>query len=106
LLGDPFVALADIVVGVYKEKKVQAWARLIFMMGFSAVASFLFACGAALLPPVRAPWPIAIGHGFVWSAIALVVLFRSSPLTKNMMAVLPSQEAVEELKADVQTISK
>ena len=104
LTGDPFSALATIIVGIYTERKVQQWISLLFQMGFSTVATFLFICGSSLI--ASRSWTISIGSGMLSGAITLVIFFRRSPLTKGMMAVLPSAEAQKEILEDIQVIQK
>lgn len=102
--GDPFAAIAELILGVYKTRKVQTWARLIFSLCFSATTSALFTCGSILVSTKS--WPIALGSGMMIAAIVSTVLFRTSPLTKGMQAVLPSEEAAKEIESNLQVINK
>lgn len=104
MLGDPFAAIAQIIIGIYNSGKVQRWVSLIFQMLFSAVSSFLFVCGTSLV--ASKSWTLSIGSGMITSALVLVVFFRRSPLTKNMIAVLPADEAKMEINTDIQVIEK
>ncbi len=99
---DPFHALADVVLGVYKERKVQNWCKLIFTLSFSAITTFLYVTGGSLA--ATKSWPISIGSGMVSSAVILTVLFRRSDLTKGMIVALPEAEAESEIKTDIQVI--
>jgi len=97
-------ALASLIIGIYKAKKVQTWMTFLFQLGFSAISSFLFVCGTSLVSTKS--WAVSIGSGMVVSSVTLVVFFRKSSLTKGMMAVLPSEEATKELNTDIQIIEK
>ena len=104
ITGDPFTAIVNIFLGIYETKKVQQWVVLLFQMFFSAFSTFLFVCGSSLVSTKS--WSLSIGAGMISSSLVLVVLFRRSPLTKGMMAVLPIDEAKVEIATDVQIIEK
>jgi hypothetical protein len=99
---DPFHALADVVLGVYKEGKAQRWFKLLFTLGFSAMTTFLYVTGGSLA--ATRSWPVSIGSGMVSSAVILTVLFRRSDLTKGMIVALPEDEAKTEVNTDIQVI--
>ena len=99
---DPFHAIAEVVLGVYKERKVQNWCKLIFTLGFSAVTTFMYVTGGALA--ATKSWPVSIGSGMISSAVILTVLFRRSDLTKGMIVALPAEEAKTEINTDIQVI--
>ena len=101
---DPFGALADFVLGKMKQSAMALWMKLLFTMAFSAIASFLFICGSLL--SVKVTPAVAVGTGMVVAAMAMVVLFRRSPLTKGLMVVLPADEAAKELETGFQVIQK
>lgn len=101
---DPLGALAEFVLGKMKQSAMAQWAKLLFTMGFSAAVSFLFVCGSVLA--LRQPAAFAIGSGMVMAAMAMVVLFRRSPLTKALMVVLPAAEAAKEIETNFQVIEK
>jgi len=100
---DPFHAIADVILGVYKERKVQAWVKLIFTLSFSAITTFLYVTGGSLA--ATQSWPISIGSGMVSSAVILTVLFRRSDLTQGMIVALPAEEAKTEINTDTQIIT-
>jgi hypothetical protein len=104
MLADPFAALAQIILGIYNGRKVQRWISLLFQMLFSAISTFLFICGTSLV--ASKSWTISIGSGMISAALVLVIFFRRSPLTKDMMAVLPADEAKVEINTDIQVIEK
>jgi len=101
---DPLSALAEFVLGKMKQSAMAQWAKLLFTMGFSATVSFLFVCGTVL--GLGQPATLAIGGGMVMAAMAMVVLFRQSPLTKGLLVVLPEAEAAREMETDFQIIEK
>ena len=101
---DPFQALAKTIIGIYEGKAIQKWVALLFELIWSGGLTFLFSCGSALI--AKAPPGIAIGTGMVLSAITMTVVFRRSPLTKGLLLVLPSAEALKEIATDVQTIQR
>ena len=99
---NPFQGLASFFLGVLEQRTIQKWASLIFQMAFSAGVSFLYVCSAALI--AGGTFKFAIGSGMGIMAIVLTVFFRTSPLTKNMMAVLPESEAKSEIETNLQVI--
>jgi hypothetical protein len=103
---NPFDAIASFVFDKIKEGVWAQWLKFLFELCFSAVVSFLFTCGT-LLASTHSD-STAIGAGMVMAAICLVTLFRreKSKLTKNMLVVLPSAEAAQEIATDLQTIEK
>lgn len=101
---DPLGALAEFVLGKMKASAMAEWMKLLFTMGFSAAVSFLFVCGSALA--LGQPAAFAIGSGMVMAAMAMVVLFRRSSLTKRLMVVLPEAEATKEIETSFQVIEK
>ena len=103
---NPFDALAQFAFDKIKEGIWAQWLKFLFELAFSAVVSFLFACGSFLL--AQRTVGVSVGWGMLWSAMALTYLFRreTSRLTKGMIVALPSDEAAKELAADFQTIQK
>ena len=101
---DALGALAEFVLGKMKQSAMAQWTKLLFTMGFSATVSFLFVCGSVLA--LGQPAAFAIGSGMVMAAMAMVVLFRRSPLTKGLMVVLPEAEAAKEIETNFQVIEK
>ena len=101
---NPFDGLAKYLLGRLEQKIIQDWARFLFQMAFSALVSFLFTCGTVLVSTKSVI--TAIGSAMVVAAIVLTVFFRTSKLTAGMQAVLPSEEAVQELATGLQTITK
>ena len=101
---NPFDGLAKFLLGRLEQKIIQAWARFLFQMAFSAFVTFCFVCGTVLVSTKSAI--TGIGSGLAMVAIVLTVFFRTSKLTAGMQAVLPSAEAAEELATGLQTISK
>ena len=97
-------AIADAVVRLIQLNRVDKWARLVFTMAFSGSVGFLGVCGGALVS--HRPALEAIGSGMGAAAIVMTVLFRRSELTKGMLVALPAEEAAQEIKADIQVISK
>jgi len=102
---NPFSALAELAIGAWKARTWASWLRLLFCMGCSGVLSFLFVCGSLLAAPPHS-WPISIGTGMVVAAVCMTVVFRRSPLTKGLLLVLPSQEALKEIQTDIEVIEK
>lgn len=103
---NPFDALATFVLGKIKEGLWAQWLRFLFELIFSAVNSFLLACGSMLVAVHSET--TAIGTGMIFAALAMTVLFRreSSRLTKGMLVVLPESEAAKELATDFEVIQK
>jgi len=103
---NPFNAIAEFILGKIKEGIWAAWLKFLFDLIFSAIVSFLFVCGSALVSGARGS--IAIGAGMIAAAVSLTVLFRreTSKLTRGMLVVLPGSEAVKELETDLQVIQK
>jgi len=101
---NPFDGLAHYLLGRLEQKIIQAWTRFLFQMAFSAVVSFLFTCGTVMVSTKSVI--VGVGSGMVMTAIVLTVFFRTSKLTAGMQAVLPSEEAAQELLTGIQTITK
>jgi len=101
---NPFDGLAKYLLGRLEQKIIQSWARFLFQMAFSAIVSFLFTCGTVMVSTKSVI--VGVGSGMVMTAIVLTVFFRTSKLTAGMQAVLPSEEAAQELLTGIQTITK
>src|SRR5258707_10159064 len=99
---DPFHAIGEVVLGIYKERKVQNWCKLIFTLSFSAITTFLYVTGGSLA--ATRSWPISIGSGMVSAAVIMTVLFRRSDLTKGMIVALPAEEAKTEINSNIPVI--
>lgn len=103
---DPFQGLASFILGKLKDSTVALWWRFLFEIAFTAVASFLIACGVS----TRISHSLTLGaaDGMIAAAVCMAYLFRkeSNRLTKGMIVVLPQLEAAEELKANLQVIEK
>jgi ABC-type multidrug transport system permease subunit len=103
---NPFDAIATLILGKIKEGIWAEWLKFLFELGFSALVSFLFVTGTALVADAESL--VAIGAGMIASALSLTVLFRreNSRLTKGMLVVLPSAEAAKEIATDFEIIQK
>jgi hypothetical protein len=103
---DPFQGLAEFVLGKLKASAAALWFKFLFELTFSAVGSFLFICGGALISTRIVT--LSVGAGMVAAAISMTVLFRkeASRLTKGMLVILPADEAAKELSANLQSIQK
>lgn len=101
---NPFNAIAELALGWIKDKILQRWLNLLFELIWSGILSFLFVCGSALAGKTLTG--IAIGSGMIASAICMTIVFRRSPLTKGLLLVLPSAEALKEIQTDVETIQR
>lgn len=101
---NPFDAIGNVFLGWLRDKLIQKWVSLLFELIWSGILSFLFVCGSALAG--KTATGIAIGAGMVTSAICMTIVFRRSPLTKGLLLVLPSAEALKEIQTDVETIQR
>jgi hypothetical protein len=101
---NPFAGLAQYFLGRLEQKIIQHWVRLIFQMGLSALITFLFICGAALV--AGAELEIAVGSGMVMVALVLTVYSRTSKELSGMLFVLPAEEAQKEIDTNFQTITR
>ena len=103
---NPFAGLAEYLLGRLKQSTINLWARFLFELAFSAGVSFLFVCGSVMVSTRSGI--LGIGSGMIAASISATVLFRreSSKLTRGMLAVIPSEEAVKELSTGLQTIEK
>lgn len=86
-----------------RSTRLFEYAVLGVSLAFSATASFLFTCGGSLAAH-RPPWE-AIGTGMMVAAVAMAEVWRRKA-PKGSVAVLPADEAKQELGTDVQVISK
>lgn len=87
-----------------RDTKLFEWVTLLTSLGFSALTSFLFVCGSALV--ANQSKPFAIGSGMVSAAVMATVVWRRSPLTRGTLVALPSKEAEVELGTNTQVITK
>lgn len=94
-ISDPLGFIATL----KKNTKLFQWVSLLFQMGLSALVSFCFTCGSALM--AHATTPVAIGGGMVSVAVVLCTFFGASELTRGMMLVRPEKEAEAQLNADI-----
>lgn len=95
--GDPFVALADLIVGWHKASQLQAWLKLIGGCLLSFWLTFNTVCGGALIAHV--PVPVAIGYGMtVGSAMAYVAFLRANPkLVAGITVAVPTDTATDRI---------
>jgi len=88
-MGDPFRAVADIIVGIHNAGKVQGWARLIFSM----VASYLISLNviAGTMLAAGSPWGVALGSGMLAGAgFSFVAFTRANrKLTEGVVLAVP-----------------
>ncbi len=109
---DPLGSLVDLILGIYKEKKVQNWFKLIFQIVYSGVITFMTSVGTTFLSTIKITnklslaWSISIATGLISSAVVMTYYFRKSSLTTGMMLVLPEEEATTEINTNLQTINK
>lgn len=101
---NPFNAIGELVLGLIKARRLQAWCSLVFELAFSAVVSFLYVCGTALV--AGQPAPVAIGAGMVMAATSCMLVYRRSPATRGMTVALPGEEANTELNSSMQVVQK
>jgi len=103
---NPLEPVATFFLGWMKQSLVGQWLRFLFELAFSAGVSFLFVCGSVMVSTRSGI--LGIGSGMIAASISATVLFRreSSKLTRGMLAVIPSEEAVKELSTGLQTIEK
>ena len=102
---NPFQGIAEFFLGLIKEKTLQGWIRLGVELFLSGLLSFLFVCGTVLIAPPHS-WAIGAGSGMVVASVCMTVVFRRSPLTKGLLLVLPSAEALKEINTDIEVIEK
>ena len=102
---NPFTGIAQFALGLIEHKVLQGWVKLGVELFLSGLLSFLFICGSVLISPPHS-WAIGIGSGMVIAAVCMTVVFRRSPLTKGLLLVLPSSEALAEIHTDIQEIEK
>ena len=102
---NPFEGIASFCLGLIKQKVLQGWIKLGVELFLSGLLSFLFVSGTVLIAPPHS-WAIGVGSGMVVAAICMTVVFRRSPLTKGLLLVLPSAEALKEINTDIEVIEK
>jgi hypothetical protein len=109
---DPFTGIASYFLGRLEQKVFQAWIRLIFQMGISALITGCLTWGTAGAAAIYATHSASIGLaiGFCAALVMISVVLgnyiRTAPETKGMRFVFPSSEAALELGAELQTITR
>lgn len=102
---NPWDAVGTFVVALIKERKIEAWWKLLFQIFASGILSFMSITGAQLAAGVRPS--ISIGIGLITSAAIMTYFIRQAQgLLKGMTFVLPAEEAKTEMHMDVQVITK
>jgi hypothetical protein len=90
-------AIATIITNLIHQHKVDAWARLIIGVSFSAMCTFAGVSGsgglAHLLSGTDAWKSIAMGimEGLIASSATAFWLWTRNPLSKNIPIAVPSQ---------------
>jgi hypothetical protein len=82
-----------------KTTQLFAWLSLLFQMGLSALCTFLFVTGTALVANTDV-W-VSIGAGMISTSVVLGTFFGISPLTRGMFFVRPAAEAKAEIESDI-----
>lgn len=82
-----------------RTTKLFEWLSLLFQMGFSALCTFLFVTGTALVANTDV-W-VSIGLGMSSTAVVLGAFFARSELTRGMFFVRPAAEAKAEIESDL-----
>lgn len=90
-MGDPFAAIADIIVGWHKAGQLEGWLKLLFSVSYSFVISFCTASGASLV--AGGSGKASLGYGLLSGAAMSFVSFQnaSSKLTKGITVVVPQE---------------
>lgn len=101
---NPWDGVAHFFLGLIEQKKIQGWYTLIFQLVFSSLVTFLYVTGSALAAGTNAL--ISVGLGMVSAALVLTVLFKRSPMTKGMLAIIPAEEMIKENTTNLQVIDK
>ena len=80
------------------------WLKLLFLLIFSAVVSYLVVDGGALVKGI--PELIARGYGYLAAAGALTLCFitNGAKLFKDMSAIIPNQEVIAQLETEFQKV--
>jgi hypothetical protein len=80
------------------------WLKLLFLLIFSGVVSYLVVDGGALVKGT--PELIARGYGYLAAAGALTLCFKinGAKLFKDMPAIMPNQEAIAQLETEFQKV--
>jgi hypothetical protein len=101
----PFITgTFSLIENLIRQHRLNEWAKLFFSIVFSYSTTFSFVCGTALT--AGKSWHIAAGSGMVSGAVVVTYLFRRSPLTKGLLAALPTEEASKELDTDLQILQR
>jgi hypothetical protein len=95
MLGDPFAAIADIIVGWHKTGIIVKWAKLIFGPIFSFWITFNTVAGGCLV--AKLGWPVSIGYGMMsGAAFALsAYLHADSKATAGIVIAVPQQSEAD-----------
>jgi hypothetical protein len=97
-------AIVQAITSLIQIHKINQWAKLVFTMAFAGTGGFLFTTGTSLVS--HRPGYEAIGSGLIMASVCMAALYRSSPLTKGLVTVLPEAEATAEINTDLQRIER
>lgn len=95
---DPISGVAKLILGLWEGKKIQNWAVLIFELFLSGLLGFLLTCGSAFA--LHSPAIVGIGRGMIVSAVLMLAVYNSNPLTKGMRIVVPKLDEAEKAIAE------
>jgi hypothetical protein len=89
----------EIKKGIWAE-----WLKLIFLLIFSGLVTFLFVDGGILI--AGGEELVARGYGYTAAAGSLVVCFvtNGAKLMKGMSAIIPNAEVVAQLETEFQKV--
>ena len=106
MLGDPFAAVADIIVGWHKTGVVVKYFKLIFGILFSFWITFNTVAGGCLVAHLG--WPVSIGYGMAaGAAMALTSYVRSdAKLTSGITIAVPTKTEEDASVTPIEVITK
>lgn len=99
-MGDPFAALARIIVGYHDAGIVQGWLRLLFSIGFSFFLTFCSVSGTAWA--AEASWRRGFGLGLISASALAFVAYRnaSQKLIKGTIVAVPQSVLEDQFNKD------
>ena len=95
-IGDPFAALARIIVGYHDAGIAQGWLRLLFSISFSFFLTFCTVAGTAWAAETSVRR--GLGLGLISASAMAFVAYRnaSAKITKGTVVAVPQQVVEDE----------
>jgi hypothetical protein len=98
MLGDPFAAVANIIIGWHNTGVIVKWGKLLFGILFSFWVTFNTVAGGCLV--AKLGWPVSVGYGMLSGGAMAFLSFlnQDKTLTAGIVVAVPQQTELDENK--------